>query len=63
MRIEATVQDLAVEAVLKKSKELAIAALAINPNVGSFKRAENIFNEMSERQNKYLPDFKWHEFN
>lgn len=57
MRVEASVQDLVVEAVLKRSKELAIAALTINPNVGSFKMAENIFNEMSEKQKQYLPKF------
>ncbi|MHA1344166.1 MAG: family 4 glycosyl hydrolase, partial [Promethearchaeota archaeon] len=34
LRIEASVQDVCVEAILKKSKELAITALAIDPNVG-----------------------------
>ena len=58
LRIEATIQDLCVEAVLKRSKELAIAALAIDPNVGSFERADNIFNEMYSVQKKYLPKFK-----
>ena len=58
LRIEATIQDLCVEAVLKKSKDIAIACLAIDPNVGSFKMAENIFNEMFELQKSYLPNFK-----
>ncbi|MHA1803278.1 MAG: family 4 glycosyl hydrolase [Promethearchaeota archaeon] len=58
LRIEASVQDVCVEAVLKKSKELAITALAIDPNVGSFKKAEAIFNEMYELQRDYLPRFK-----
>ncbi len=58
LRIEATIQDLCVEAVLKESKDIAIACLAIDPNVGSFKRAENIFNEMLEVQKHYLPNFK-----
>jgi alpha-galactosidase len=58
LRIEATIQDLCVDAVLKKSKDLAIASLAIDPNVGSFEMAENIFNEMIELQKIYLPKFK-----
>lgn len=58
LRIEATIQDLCVEAVLKNSKELAIASLAIDPNVGSFNMAENIFSKMVELQTDYLPKFK-----
>ncbi len=58
LRIEATIQDLCVEAVLTRSKDLAIASLVIDPNVGSFKMAENIFNEMIELQKNYLPKFK-----
>ena len=46
LRIEASVQDVCVEAILKKSKELAITALAIDPNVGSFEMADKIFDEM-----------------
>ncbi|MHA1724008.1 MAG: family 4 glycosyl hydrolase [Promethearchaeota archaeon] len=58
LRIEASVQDVCVEAILKESKELAITALAIDPNVGSFKKAEAIFNEMYELQKDYLPRFR-----
>ena len=58
LRIEATIQDLCVEAVLTGSKDLAIASLAIDPNVGSFDMAENIFNEMIELQKNYLPKFR-----
>ncbi|MFX0141702.1 MAG: hypothetical protein ACFFDN_49145, partial [Candidatus Hodarchaeota archaeon] len=58
LRIEATIQDLCVEAVLKKSKELALACLAIDTNVEKFETAENIFNEMIEVQKEYLPNFK-----
>jgi alpha-galactosidase/6-phospho-beta-glucosidase family protein len=58
LRIEASIQDLCVEAVLKKSKDLAIVSLAIDPNVGSFEMAERIFNEMSEVQKDLLPKFK-----
>ncbi len=58
LRIEATIQDLCIEAVLNKSKDIAIACLAIDPNVGSFEMAENIFDEMSEIQKGFLPNFK-----
>jgi alpha-galactosidase len=58
LRIEASVQDLCVEAVLKKSKDIAIASLAIDPNVGNFDVAEKIFNDMIELQKDYLPNFK-----
>ena len=57
LRIEATIQDLCVEAILQKSKDLALTALAVDPNVGSFEMADNIFNEMKELQKEYLPDF------
>ncbi|MHA2283246.1 MAG: family 4 glycosyl hydrolase [Promethearchaeota archaeon] len=58
LRIEATVQDLCVEAVLTRSKDLAIASLAIDPNVGSLEMAENMFNEMIELQRGHLPKFR-----
>jgi len=58
LRIEASIQDLCVEAVLTNSKEVAINALAIDPNVGSFEMAERIFSEMKESQSKFLPRFK-----
>jgi len=58
LRIEASVQDVCVEAILKKSKELAITALAIDPNLGNFEKAEALFNEMSELQSEFLSYFK-----
>lgn len=58
LRIEASIQDVCVEAILKKSKDLAIACLAMDVNCKSFEMAEAIFNEMSELQKKYLPNFK-----
>ncbi|MFW9882235.1 MAG: hypothetical protein ACFFG0_54935 [Candidatus Thorarchaeota archaeon] len=58
LRIEASIQDIAVEAILKESKELAIASLAMDVNCGSFKIAETIFNKMNEIQRAYLPKFK-----
>ncbi|MHA1533621.1 MAG: family 4 glycosyl hydrolase [Promethearchaeota archaeon] len=58
LRIEASIQDLCVEAVLTKSKEVAINALAIDPNVGSFEIADRIFSEMKELQSEFLPKFQ-----
>ena len=58
LRIEASIQDLCVDAALKSSKELALACLATDQNVGSFEMAENIFNEMSYLQKKYLAKFR-----
>jgi len=58
LRIEASIQDLCVEAILQKSKDLAIATLAIDPNVGSFEIAEQIFNEMREKQKDFIPNFQ-----
>ncbi|MBA7678307.1 hypothetical protein ES703_86580 [subsurface metagenome] len=58
LRIEASIQDVCVEAILKESKDLAIACLAMDVNCGSFEMAEAIYNEMTELQKKYLPNFK-----
>ena len=58
LRIEASIQDLCVEAILQESKQLAIDCLAVDVNCGSFEMAEAIFNEMMEVQKKYLPNFK-----
>ncbi|MFX0031240.1 MAG: hypothetical protein ACFE8E_02975 [Candidatus Hodarchaeota archaeon] len=53
LNIEAIIQDLCVEAILKKSRDLAITCLAIDPNVGNFEMAEKIFNEMKSKYNFY----------
>ena len=58
LRIEATIQDLCVEAIIQESKDLAIDCLAMDVNCGSFEMAEAIFNEMFELQRDYLPNFK-----
>ena len=58
LRIEASIQDACVEAVLKESKDLAIACMAMDVNCGSFEMAENIYNEMIKVQKEYLPNFK-----
>lgn len=58
LRIEASVQDLCIEAVIKRSREIALQCLTVDPNVGNAERAEAIFNEMVELQKDYLPKFK-----
>jgi alpha-galactosidase len=58
LRIEASIQDVCVEAILKRSKELAIACLAMDVNCGSFEMAEAVFNEMNRIQKDYLPKFR-----
>lgn len=58
LRIEASIQDVCVEAIIKESKELAIACIAMDVNCGNFEMAEIIFNEMSHLQKNYLPNFK-----
>ncbi|MBD3214724.1 MAG: alpha-glucosidase/alpha-galactosidase [Candidatus Lokiarchaeota archaeon] len=57
LRIEATVQDICVQAILEKSEKLAKIALAIDPNCGSFEMAEKIFDEMMKKQKDLLPSF------
>jgi len=58
LRIEASIQDLCVEAILQESRKLAIDCIAIDVNCGSFNMAEAIFTEMMKLQKKYLPNFK-----
>jgi len=58
LRIEASIQDLCVEAILQESKQLAIDCLAVDVNCGSIEMAEAIFNEMMEVQKRYLPNFE-----
>ncbi len=58
LRIEASVQDVCIDAILNKSREQAISCLAIDPNVGSFIKAESMFDEIYELQKEYLSYFK-----
>jgi alpha-galactosidase len=58
LRIEASIQDLCVEAILKESKQLAIDCLAVDVNCGSFEVAEAVFEEMMVVQKDYLPNFR-----
>lgn len=58
LRIEASIQDVCVEAILKESKDLAIACIAMDVNCGSFEMAETIFDEMFALQKQFLPNFK-----
>jgi len=57
LRVEASIQDVCVDAILKESKKLAIACIAMDINCGNFEMAENIYNEMIKVQGEYLPKF------
>ena len=58
LRIEASIQDVCVEAIFKESKDLAIACIAMDVNCGSFEMADKIYNEMYALQKDFLPNFK-----
>ena len=51
---QVAVHDLTAEAVLKKSKSLALQALLVDPNVQQFSGLEELLNNMIEYQNKWL---------
>jgi len=55
MRNQASVQDLTVEAAIKKDKNIALQALLVDPVIESLDQAEVILNEMIDLQGKYLP--------
>jgi alpha-galactosidase len=54
LRNQATVQDLVVEAVLTKSRDIALQALLVDPVVDSYTQAEKILDEMLRIQANYL---------
>ena len=54
LRIQASVQDLVVEAILKKSKSLALQALLADPVINSTSQAKNILESMLDLQRKYI---------
>ena len=58
LRMEESIQDVCVEAILNESKTLAIACLAMDLKVKGFKMAEKIYDELFILQREYLPDFK-----
>jgi len=54
LRDQASVQDLVVEAILKKSKQLAFQALLLDPTIDNATNAEKIFEEMLEINKKHI---------
>jgi alpha-galactosidase len=54
LRNQASVQDLTVEAVITKSKDIALQALLADPVVQNATQAENILKEMLKQQSKNL---------
>jgi alpha-galactosidase len=54
LRNQASVQDLVVEAILKKSKELAFQALLLDPTINNASKAEEMFEEMIKVNEGYI---------
>ena len=54
LNTQASVQDLVVEAILKRSKKLALQALLAEPVVETYWQAKNILEEMLKLQENYL---------
>ena len=54
LRNQASVQDLVVEAILKKSKEIAFQALLLDPTIQNASKAEEMFEEMIKINQKYI---------
>ena len=54
LRTQASVQDLVVEAILKKSKKLALQAFLVDPVINSTSQAKNILESMLKLQKKYI---------
>ena len=54
LRNQASVQDLVVEAILKKSKGIAFQALLLDPTIDNASKAEEIFEEMLKTNQDYI---------
>lgn len=54
LRTQASVQDLVIEAILTKSKKLALQALLADPTINSISQATNILESMLKLQKKYI---------
>lgn len=54
LRTQASVQDLVVEAVITKSREIALQALLADPVIDSYDQAEKILDEMLRLQGEYI---------
>lgn len=54
LRNQASVQDLVVEAILKKSKDIAFQALLLDPTIDNASKAEEMFEEMIKINRDYI---------
>jgi len=54
LRNQASVQDLVVEAILKKSKDIAFQALLVDPTIDNASKAEEMFEEMIKLNQDYI---------
>lgn len=54
LRNQASVQDLVVEAILQKSKEIAFQALLLDPTIDDASKAEEIFDDMLKLNEEHI---------
>ncbi|MHA1703815.1 MAG: hypothetical protein ACTSUC_06685 [Promethearchaeota archaeon] len=54
LRTQASVQDLVVEAILKRSKKLALEALLADPVIENYWQANKILNELLKLEKDYI---------
>jgi alpha-galactosidase len=54
LRNQASVQDLVVDAILKKSKDIAFQALLLDPTIDNASKAEEMFEEMIKINQDYI---------
>ena len=54
LRNQASVQDLVVEAILKKSKDIAFQALLLDPTINNVSKTEEMFEEMIKINQDYI---------
>jgi alpha-galactosidase len=57
-RTQVSIQKILVEAYAKRSKNLLLQALLLDPVVDSVQRAERMLDEMLELQKDFLPSFE-----
>jgi alpha-galactosidase len=54
LQTQISVQDLVVEAIFKKSKDIALQALLADPVVETYWQAKNIFEELMNQEEEYI---------
>ena len=59
LRTLASINTLLVESYHKKSRDILLQALMLDPTTESYPNAVHLINEMFELQGEYLPEMKW----